>query len=132
MGWLVLSLGAMICWALWVVLAKASGLPWKAALFWLQGTQGALALTLLLTGDVEWHGKRTALALLSGAANFAGVALFYAALREGRTGIVVPLTALYPAVAVALGALFLREAWTLRQAAGVAAALLAVALLARE
>jgi transporter family protein len=56
---------------------------------------------------------------------------FYEALARGPATVVVPLTALYPAVAVVLSRFFLQEALTLRHLAGLALAMAAVWLLSK-
>lgn len=60
-----------------------------------------------------------------------GLLLFFEALARGPAMVVVPLTALYPAVAVVLSRIFLQEALTLRHLAGLALALAAVWLLSK-
>ena len=133
MGWVGLALGAMICWALWAVLAKASGMDWRALSFWSLAIQGVLACLLLFGGPVAWAGRSTILAVLAGVGAFSGTLLFYAALRQGPSAAVVPLTLLlYPALAVVLSATLLHEPVTYRQVAGLAAALVAGFLLASE
>jgi uncharacterized membrane protein len=58
-----------------------------------------------------------------------GLLFFFEALGRGPVAVVVPLTALYPVVAVVLSRVFLQEALTLRHLAGLALAMAAVWLL---
>ncbi len=58
-----------------------------------------------------------------------GLLLFLEALSKGPATVVVPLTALYPAVTVVLSRLFLKEALTWRHLVGLALALAAAWLL---
>ena len=60
-----------------------------------------------------------------------GLLFFFEALARGSATVVVPLTALYPAVAVVLSRIFLQEALTLRHLAGLALAMAAVWLLSK-
>jgi len=60
-----------------------------------------------------------------------GLLFFFEALARGSATVVAPLTALYPAVAVVLSRIFLREALTLRHPAGLALAMAAVWLLSK-
>jgi uncharacterized membrane protein len=114
------------------VLAKASGLGWRELTAWSVLPQVVLALALFLGGGIPWEGRSSLLACASGVCAFAGGALFYAALHRGPSAAVVPLTSLYPALAVLLAAMFLHEAVSARQIAGIGAAFLAAVLLATE
>jgi uncharacterized membrane protein len=68
--------------------------------------------------------------LLSGFLSNLGAWGLYAAMRSGgKASIVAPLVSLYPVIVVALAPLVLHESLTLTQAAGVACALVSVALL---
>lgn len=70
-------------------------------------------------------------ALLMGLAWGIGTVLFIYVLQFGKLAIILPLTALYPAVAVLLAIVFLRESLDLRDVAGIGCALAAGVLLAR-
>ncbi len=67
----------------------------------------------------------------SGIAMAVALLFFLKALARGPALVVVPLTALYPAVTVVLSWIFLRETLTLRHLAGLALALAAVWLLSK-
>lgn len=128
--WFLWAVLATVFWAGWAVLAKASGLGWRELTAWSVLPQVALALALFAGGHIPWEGSRTLLACVSGVCAFAGGALFYAALHGGPSAAVVPLTSLYPALAVLLAAMFLHEPVSARQIAGIGAAFLAAVLLA--
>lgn len=70
-----------------------------------------------------------ALAVLAGICDTAGNVLFVAATRTGRLDIAAVLASLYPASTILLAAWLLKERTSARQAAGMAAALVAVALI---
>ncbi|HET9088390.1 MAG TPA: EamA family transporter, partial [Acidobacteriaceae bacterium] len=70
-----------------------------------------------------------ALAVLAAICDTAGNVLFVAATRTGRLDIAAVLASLYPASTILLAAWLLNERTSARQAAGMAAALVAVALI---
>jgi transporter family protein len=67
--------------------------------------------------------------IVAGFLGSAGTILFYAALGAGKASLIVPLTALYPVVTVALSLLVLHETVTLKQVFGVALAIAAILLI---
>ena len=60
-----------------------------------------------------------------------GTVMFITALDRSKLSVLVPLTALYPAVTILLGLVFLGERLNLREIAGVTLALLALLLLVK-
>jgi len=130
-NWFLLSLGTVLLWGLWAVLLKTSALDWRQALFWFAAAEMVMATGLVMTTGVRWEGGQTALAAAAGLCGIVGTALFYAALQQGKASLVVPVTALYPAVAVLLGLLLFGERLTVGQTAGIVAAGVSVFLLAR-
>jgi len=70
-----------------------------------------------------------ALAVLAGVCDTGGNVLFVAATRTGRLDIAAVLASLYPASTILLAAWLLKERTSPRQAAGMAVALVAVALI---
>jgi drug/metabolite transporter (DMT)-like permease len=69
------------------------------------------------------------LAVLAGICDTTGNVLFVEATRTGRLDVAAVLASLYPASTILLAAWLLKERASLRQAAGMAAALVAVALI---
>jgi len=67
--------------------------------------------------------------VLAGLAGTIGTAAFYIALSGWKVSVVVPLTALYPAVTILLSLLFLREEVALHQIIGVVLAVAAIFLI---
>jgi transporter family protein len=82
-------------------------------------------------GPVTWRPWGVGAALGAGIAMAVGLLFFLEALAMGPATMVVPLTALYPAVTVILCWIFLEEALTLRHLSGLALALGAVWLLSK-
>lgn len=57
-----------------------------------------------------------------------GIIFFYFAMKEGKTSVVVAMTALYPLVTLLLSSLILKEHITLKQTLGIFFAIIAMAL----
>lgn len=69
--------------------------------------------------------------LLMGISWGVGTVVFLYALEIGKVSLIVPLTALYPAIAVILAVIFLGETLGPREIAGIALAIIAGMLLAK-
>jgi transporter family protein len=120
MNWLGFSLLALGLWGVWGFLGKVASQHLPSQQIYLLAISGHLAVVgYILAGGVG------AIAMA------VGLLLFYQALARGPATVVVPLTALYPAVAVVLSRVFLQEALTLRHLAGLALALAAAWLLSK-
>jgi transporter family protein len=135
MNWLGFSLLALGLWGVWGFLGKVAAQHLPTSVTYLLAISGHLAVVAYLLGrgigPVAWEPWGVGAALGSGLAMAAGLLFFYEALGRGPAAVVVPLTALYPAVAVVLSCVFLQEALTLRQLTGLALALVAGWLLAK-
>jgi bacterial/archaeal transporter family protein len=135
MNWLGLSLLALGLWGVWGFLSKVASQHLPSQQVYLLAISGHLAVTGYLLakgiGVVSWHPGGVSAALGSGIAMAVGLLVFFEALARGPATVVVPLTALYPAVAVVLSRVFLQEALTLRHLAGLALALAAAWLLSK-
>jgi transporter family protein len=68
-------------------------------------------------------------ALLAGVLGSGGAIMFFLALQHGRASLVVPLSALYPAVTILLSFIFLNERPSPAQGLGIFLALVASLLL---
>jgi transporter family protein len=135
MNWLGFSLLALGLWGVWGFLAKVASQHLPAPQVYLLAVSGHLAVVGYLLigglGAVSWQPWGVGAALGAGLSMAVGLLLFFEALGRGPVAVVVPLTALYPAVAVVLSRVFLQEALTLRHLAGLALALAAVWLLSK-
>ncbi|MBX9624433.1 MAG: DMT family transporter [Gemmataceae bacterium] len=132
--WLLWTAAAVACWGAWAVLGKLLGEALTPA-----QTQGLTTIGLLpvlvalgfsknLT--VRPGGRRgIAVALAAGMVSCLGNLPYFDLLARGGTAAaVVPLTALYPVVTIALAGVFLRERVNVIQAAGLALSLVAIYL----
>jgi bacterial/archaeal transporter family protein len=135
MNWLGFSLLALGLWGVWGFLGKVAAQNLPAQAVYLLTISGHLVVVAFILakglGPVSWQPAGVGAALGSGIAMAVALLFFLKALARGPALVVVPLTALYPAVTVVLSWIFLREALTLRHLAGLALALAAVWLLSK-
>jgi drug/metabolite transporter (DMT)-like permease len=128
-----LALVAGLGFAGFLVLMHAAG---RGGTFWTlaaaRGTSFAAVLLLAVARGRAWapSGRGLALAVLAGALDAGGNAFFVLAGKAGRLDVAAVLASMYPASTIALAAVVLRERITRGQAAGVAALLAAIALIA--
>ncbi|MCK9376075.1 MAG: EamA family transporter [Syntrophobacterales bacterium] len=135
MHWLGFSLLALGLWGVWGFLGKVAAQHLPSQVVYLLAISGHLVVMAYLLaggiGKVSWQPWGVGAALGSGLAMAVALLCFYEALGKGPAAVVVPLTAIYPAITVLLSAVFLHEALTLRHSAGLALALAAVWLLSK-
>jgi len=136
MDWLWFSLLAAGLWGLWGFLSKVATLQLPVQAVYLISAGGYAAVIGYLAATeglaLPWPPGGATAAVAAGICLALGLLYFCKALAaDTATGVVVPLTALYPLVTVILSWTLLREDFTLRQLAGVALALPAVWLLAK-
>jgi bacterial/archaeal transporter family protein len=134
LSWLAFSLMAVGLWGLWGFLSKVAALQLPTGAVYLTSITGHLAVIGFLAASgglaIPWQPAGLAAGLGAGLCMAFGLLYFLKALSAGGTAsLVVPLTALYPMVTVALSWMVLHEDFTLRRLAGVALALVAVWLL---
>jgi len=135
MNWLGFSLLALGLWGVWGFLGKVATQHLPSPMVYILTISGHLVVVAYLLmeglGPVSWQPWGVGAAVGSGIAMAVALLFFLKALARGPALVVVPLTALYPAVTVALSWIFLREALTLRHLIGLALALTAVWLLSK-
>ncbi|MFP8889326.1 EamA family transporter [Natrialbaceae archaeon A-CW2] len=125
---------AMLGWGLWTVLANEATRTIAPELAMILSYAASVVIAV---GYVAAQGEplaleRTGVAYALGAGVFAGIGAvaFYTGLSAGRVGVVATISALYFVVAALIGILVLGESLTLKNAAGIGFAILAVVLLA--
>ncbi len=134
--WFWFAVVTLVSWGIVGLLQKLSTnyISAESSLIWL--VVGFLLLEPLFypgKAVLHYNGWNLTWALLSGILNALGAWALFAAMKSGgKASIISPLTALYPLVVVLVAPFILRESITLLQAAGVACALIAVALLSTE
>ncbi len=135
--WVLYSALALLAWGLWGFLPKVAlnFLEPKTAFMFevLGGAVTGLFAFLILRPQLGGAQIRGAIpAILTGVLGYLGLLCFMYAIREGKICIVVPLTALYPVVTLALAMIFLREKINIVQFAGIILALVSVILISYE
>jgi transporter family protein len=135
MHWLGFSLLALGLWGVWGFLGKVAAQNLPSSVVYLLTISGHLVVVVYLLvsglGPVSWQPWGVGAAVVSGIAMAVALLFFLEALARGPAMVVVPLTALYPAVTVVLSGIFLKEALTLRHLVGLVLALAAVWLLSK-
>jgi len=131
---LAYGLLAMLAWGVWSVVAAVATdhVSPEVAMIVSYGTGALVAAGYVLwrPSAVEFSTRGLGIAALAGVFAGVGAVAFYVGLDRGSTGVVTTVSALYFAVAAVLAVLFLNESASLRTAAGVATAGVAVWLLA--
>ena len=132
-NWIVYSLVALMCWGLWGFFTKLASryLDWTQLLV-ISGIVSLLTtLIIFVVGkpQIDMHSPGFIYALLAGITSALAVVAFYGALGTGKSSIVVPLTALYPAVTIVISFLVLSERISPSKGIGAALALAAILLL---
>lgn len=133
--WYVMTLLALVCFSLGSFLGKVAS--FKDISYRVYFFEGVGTLTVFTT-FVVWN--RNAIfnnfsvnypALLMGLSWGIGTVLFIIALKYAKLSVLVPLSAVYPALTVVLALVFLGERLGPREMAGVAFAVVSAALLAK-
>jgi len=135
-AWLLLSISTFVLWGLWGFFAKIASDTIDAKSAVVMQAVGALIVALGLVASMrfklQWHTSGSTAALFAGFALMIGLIAAAAAMGNGgKASIVVPITALYPVVAIALGATLLSESVSLSQASGIGLALVGIVLMSR-
>ncbi len=135
MNWLGLSLLALGLWGVWGFLGKVASQYLPSQQVYLLAVSGHLAVVGYLLvgglGAMSWQPWGVGAALGAGLAMALGSLFFFEALGRGPATVVVPLTALYPAITVLLSRVILEEPLTLRHLVGLVLALAAAWLLSK-
>lgn len=139
MHWLILSFITILFWGLGGYLGKLAGNSGSGFQVYFFEALGTLSFALIyflffntsvaktsLT-NMEWSVALPALGMgiLWGIATWT----FILALNQGRASIIVPLTAVYPIVTVALAIFFLHESISIKEIAGILLAVGGIVLL---
>lgn len=132
--WIIPSVMALILWGIWGFLAKLSSelVDWKKYMAVAGIIYLALSLTLIIAYKIDLT-QNVRGVLMSAAATIAGsigTIFLYIALEREKASIVIPFTALYPAITAILSILLLGERPSLPQILGIFLACISVVLLA--
>lgn len=133
--WYILALFSILLFALGSFFGKMASLkdiPYRVYFFEGIGTLTIFTTLFLIKKEEILTGFTLNIpALLMGLSWGLGTVLFIIVLNHAKLSVIVPLTALYPAVTVILAFLFLGEHLGTREIAGVCMAIVAGALLAK-
>ncbi|MGP3667711.1 MAG: EamA family transporter [Candidatus Bathyarchaeota archaeon] len=133
MNWLILTILTVLFWGFWAFLIKLASeqLGWLQVFIIINTVYLAVTLALYL-----WFKPQLTIPLsplicivTAGLLGSIGTILFYTALQVGKASLIVPVTALYPVVTVALSLLILHETVTFKQILGIILAMLAILLI---
>ncbi len=127
--WLVPAILTLVLWGLWGYMLKFAGtrLDWREVYFISSLASFTLALIFYLYSkgfsiSLNIYALYAAIAGLMGGL---GYLAFMIAISKGKASIIIPLTALYPAITAVLAVLFLGEKLKPTQLAGIIMALIA-------
>ncbi|MWV64861.1 EamA family transporter [Halorubrum sp. JWXQ-INN 858] len=131
----VLALVGALAWGFWAFfadIATRSMAPEAAMVVSYSVGIGVASLYILYRGTSVLGNDPTAIgfAALAGVASGIGAVAYYGALQAGAAGIATTVTAMYFVVAAVLGVAFLGDSLAASDVAGIAAAVVAVALIA--
>ncbi len=131
-AWIMYSILCLITWGLWGLVLKYAyaSSNWLQVYFASSLASFLLSLTIFIAsgGSLNFT-KSIGIALIAGLFGGAGYIFFIKALQGGEASIVIPLTALYPAITAILAMLLLGERISLAKGLGIVLALIAAALL---
>ncbi|MEM3832078.1 MAG: EamA family transporter [Thermoprotei archaeon] len=131
--WQVVAILSLIMWGLWGFILKfvSKNVEWHQ--IYVIGSLITIvisSLTAMIYKDRLLVSQRDAfIILVSSTAGALGYIFFIMALKDGKASIVVPLTALYPAIAVVLSYIILHEEITPLQLIGIILGIIAAVLL---
>ena len=135
-GWLFFASIAVVLWGVVGLLQKlgTNRISARSLLVWLMAGFVALLPWFVRRAHLSVLGTREVLiGILGGITNGLGSWFLFASLEVGaKASVAVPLTALYPLVTVLVATLYLREALTSLQWAGIGLALVGGAMLSYE
>ena len=131
-AWVIYSILSLITWGLWGVVLKFAyqGSDWLQTYFASALSSFILSISVFLGSKGSLTpGKPLVFALIAGIFGGAGYIFFVKALESGKASVVIPLTALYPAITAVIAFLILGEHIKPTQAIGILLALVAAVLL---
>jgi len=134
--WQLVAILSLIMWGLWGFILKfvTKNIEWYQiyAIGSLVTILAASIIALIYRNQLLINQRDTYIILAASAAGALGYIFFIMALKDGEASVVVPLTALYPAVTVVLSYTILHENITTLQLIGIILAIIAAVLLAFE
>ena len=133
--WQLLALATVMLWGLWGVLIKlaSASLDWQQVYIWTSLASPLAALTVYIVHQPRIAvSEASLLALTAGVMGALGYISFVTAVKVGKASLVVPLTALYPAVTVVASRVILGERMSPLQLVGIILAIVSAVLISLE
>jgi len=131
--WLLPTLLTLFTWGLWAFLPKLAAKyidPQSSIIYQVAGgLLVGLVVLVSVKGQVQFNVPGFTLSLAIGILGFFGAFMYLVAVSRGPLTLVAPVTALYPMLAILLGLIFLGEAITLKQGAGIGLSIVAIYLI---
>ena len=133
MNWLTASFLSLFSFGLWGFFTKLAVVHVDSKSALIYQTIGVLFIGLVTLGMVGFKPEASAkgfmYATLTGVGYGVGCLFYFIAASKGKIVTVVTLTALYPLITIALAALLLKEAVTIKQGCGIILALASILLM---
>jgi transporter family protein len=136
-SWIIYALTAVGLWGSWGFCGKLASRSLAPQNLLMLACLGSLTVFPLYAAlffkhlEFSWQRADCYYALIGGAAGALGGLFFYLAIAKGEASLVVPVTAIYPVVTLALACIFLKEPLSVQKGIGIALAVLGVCLLSR-
>ena len=134
--WFVFALISMILYGVWGFFSKLATSTLKPTNAYVYQLLGILLAGVVMTFLVKFQpaGKPVgiAFALATGVVATVAAYFFFSAIAQGRSTVVVTVSALYPLVTLLLSYFFLHETLSLKQVLGIGLALVAIFLLSTK
>lgn len=134
--WQLVAVLSLIMWGLWGFILKlvTKNIEWYQiyAIGSLVTILATSIIALVYRNQLLINQRDTYIILAASTAGVLGYIFFIMALKDGEASVVVPLTALYPAITVVLSYTILHENITTLQLIGVILAIIAAVLLSLE
>lgn len=133
--WYLIGIIAIVCFGVGSFFGKVGSMadnPSRVYFFEAIGTLTVFTVFFMfkrgeILGDFRFNPAALAMGITWGT----GTVLFILALQYSKLSVIAPLTAVYPAVTVVLGYVFLGERLEVRELAGISLAMFSVFLLSR-
>ncbi len=131
--WQLVAILSLMMWGLWGFILKfvTKSIEWYQiyAIGSLVTIIATSVIAIIYRSQLLINQRDTFIILAASVAGVLGYIFFIMALKDGKASVVVPLTALYPAITVVLSYIILHEDITVLQLIGIILAIIAAVLL---
>ena len=131
--WLLPAFGTFFFWGFWAFLPKVTeryvGLTSSLIYQVLGSILVGVSVLIVSKSGLEFNPLGFSLGVLTGVLGYLGLFSFLQAVSRGPVSLAVPITAMYPVLAVILARFILQETITLKQGFGIALSLIAIVLI---